>query len=210
MKIFLSTFILCCVLFSCNTDRTVENTRLKWVTDAMKEAQFSTNQINVQLQHIRLNYPTSGVPRFNSFMKRLIERDTIGVFCVDQEDLDISYQVEHASKSLWCLSKTVHVKCPMGNKAFHFHETFSYYVKKDSIFQVKMMAHADFKKKLAQQLETRNMRRCSQPDFNRLEFQLKKGKYFVRVPYDFPLCDTLMPFEFRQNTVKVVDLNLIR
>lgn len=207
-SIILSVFL--CVLQSCNTDRTAENERLDLVAACLDEAQLSMKQQDVQLKSIHLNYPKLSVKRFNEWMQHMVQRDTIGVFCTEQEYLDITYKVEHFSKSLLCLSKLVKVKCPMGNKNFQLNEVQTYFLKNDSIFQVDFEAHADFTKSIANKLETRSMSRCTQPDMNRLEFILRKGKLFVHVPYDFPMCDTIIPFQFEKNTVKVASLTPVK
>jgi hypothetical protein len=203
-SIILSVFL--CVLQSCNTDRTAENERLDLVASCLDEAQLSMKQEDVQLKSIHLNYPMLTIKRFNEWMQHMVQRDTIGVFCTEQEYLDITYRVEHFSKSLLCLSKLVKVKCPMGNKNFQLKEVQTYFLKNDSIFQVDFEAHADFTKSIASQLETRSMSRCTQPDVNRLDFLLRKGNFYVHVPYDFPMCDTIIPFKFEKNTVKVASL----
>lgn len=94
----------------------------------------------------------------------------------------------------------------MGNKNFQLNEVQTYFLKNDTIFSVDFEAHADFTKSIANKLETRSMRRCTQPDMNRLEFLLRKGHFYVHVPYDFPMCDTTIPFKFEKNTVKVASL----
>jgi hypothetical protein len=203
-SIILSVFLF--VLQSCNTDRTAENERLDLVASCLDEAQLSMKQEDVQLKSIHLNYPKLSVKRFNAWMQHMVQRDTIGVFCTEQEYLDITYKVEHFSKSLLCLSKLVKVKCPMGNKNFQLNEVQTYFLKNDSIFKVDFEAHADFTKSIASKLETRSMSRCTQPDMNRLDFLLCKGNFFVHVPYDFPMCDTIIPFKFEKNTVKVASL----
>mgnify|MGYP006149031885 FL=1 len=114
--------MLLCVLQSCNTDRTAENERLDLVAACLDEAQLSMKQQDVQLKSIHLNYPKLSVKRFNEWMQHMVQRDTIGVYCTEQEYLDITYKVEHFSKSLLCLSKLVKVKCPMGNKNFQLNE----------------------------------------------------------------------------------------
>lgn len=206
MKFIVIFSMLLCVLQSCNTDRTAENERLDLVTTCLDEAQLSTKQQDVQLKSIHLNYPKLSVKRFNEWMQHMVQRDTIGVYCTEQEYLDITYKVEHFSKSLLCLSKLVKVKCPMGNKNFQLNEVQTYFLKNDSIFSVDFDAHADFTKSIVNKLETRSMRRCTQPDMNRLEFLLRKGHFYVHVPYDFPMCDTTIPFKFEKNTVKVASL----
>jgi hypothetical protein len=203
-SIILSVFL--CVLQSCNTDRTAENERLDLVSACLDEAQLSTKQQDVQLKSIHLNYPMLSVKRFNEWMQHMVQRDTIGVFCTEQEYLDITYKVEHFSKSLLCVSKLVKVKCPMGNKNFQLNEVQTYFLKNDSIYEVDFEAHADFTKSIENKLQTRSMSRCTQPDMNRLDFLLRKGNFFVHVPYDFPMCDTIIPFQFETNTVKVASL----
>ncbi|MEN9988432.1 MAG: hypothetical protein RLZZ585_1471 [Bacteroidota bacterium] len=209
MKFIVIFSVLLCLLQSCNTDRTAENERLDLVTSCLDEVQLSTKQQDVQLKSIHLNYPKLSDKRFNDWMLHMVQRDTIGVYCTEQEYLDITYKVEHFSKSLFCLSKLVKVKCPMGNKNFQLNEVQTYFLKNDSIFKVDFEAHADFTKSIANKLETRSMRRCTQPDMNRLEFLLRKGHFYVRVPYDFPMCDTIIPFKFEKNTVKVASLTSI-
>jgi hypothetical protein len=143
--------------------------------------------------------------RFNFFSDTNIM--IIGVFCTEQENLNITYNVEHFSKNLLCLSKLVKVKCPMGNKNFQINEVQTYFQNNDSIFKVEFEAHADFKKDLLTQLEDRSMSRCTKPDLNQLNFILRKGKFYVHVPYDFPMCNTEIPFSFGKNTVKVASLS---
>ena len=94
----------------------------------------------------------------------------------------------------------------MGNKDFQVNEVQTYFLKEDSIFKVDFVAHADFKKKIAAKLETRSMSRCTKPDLNQMDFILRKGKFYLQVPYDFPMCDTIMPVNFGKNTVKVAAL----
>lgn len=207
---FLVPFILVCLLWSCNTDRTAENGRLALVSSSFGEVQLPFEQKSVQLNSIQLSYPKFSSKPFNSLIKHLVERDTIGVFCTEQENLNVTYKVEHFSKSLFCLSKLVKVKCPMGNKNFQFNEVQTYFLKNDSIFNVEFEAHANFKKDLATQLETRSMRRCTKPDLNQMNFILRKGKFYVHVPYDFPMCDTIIPFKFAKNTVKVASLTPVK
>jgi hypothetical protein len=98
----------------------------------------------------------------------------------------------------------------MGNKNFQFNEVQMYFLKNDSIFNVDFEAHADFKKDLATKLEARSMVRCTKPDLNQLNFILRKGKFYVHVPYDFPMCDTVIPFKFDKNTVKVASLTPVK
>jgi hypothetical protein len=210
MKFLVPFLLFCLLLTSCNTDRTAENGRLALVSGSFGEAQLSFEQKAVQLNSIQLSYPKFSSKRFNSLIKHLVERDTIGVFCTEQENLDITYKVEHFSKSLLCLSKLVKVKCPMGNKNFQFNEVQMYFLKNDSIFNVDFEAHADFKKDLATKLEARSMVRCTKPDLNQLNFILRKGKFYVHVPYDFPMCDTVIPFKFDKNTVKVASLTPVK
>ncbi len=206
MKIIVVFLLLMCVLQSCNTDRTAENERLALVSSTLSEAQLPFNQKDVQLKSIRLNYPNLSSKKFKSLLKNLVQRDTIGVFCTEQEYLNITYKVEHFSKSLLCLSKVVKVKCPMGNKDFQVNEVQTYFLKKDSVFKVDFVAHADFKKKIAAKLEKRSISRCTKPDLNQMDFILRKGKFYAHVPYDFPMCDTTIPFNFGKNTVKVASL----
>jgi len=198
------------LLQSCNTDRTAENERLALVSGSLAEAQLPFEQKDIQLKSIRLNYPNLSSSSFKSLIKHLVQRDTIGVFCTEQEYLNITYKVEHFSKSLLCLSKLVKVKCPMGNKDFQVNEVQTYFLNKDSIFKVDFVAHADFEKKIIAQLETRNMSRCTKPDLNQMEFILRKGKFYLHVPYDFPMCDTIMPVNFGKNTVKVASLTTVK
>lgn len=208
---FLVPFILFCLLLpSCNTDRTAENGRLDSVAACLDEAQLSTKQQDVQLKSIHLNYPKLSVKRFNEWMQHMVQRDTIGVFCTEQEYLDITYKVEHFSKSLLCFTKLVKVKCPMGNKNFQLNDVETYFLKNDSIFPVDFEAHADFTKAIASKLETRSIHRCTQPNMSSLDFILRKGKFFVHVPYDFPMCDTIMPFKFEKNTIKVNALTPVK
>jgi hypothetical protein len=210
MKIIVVFLLLMSVLPSCNTDRTAENERLALVSSSLSEAQLSFNQKDIELKSIRLNYPNLSSKTFKSLLKHLVQRDTIGVFCTEQEYLNITYKVEHFSKSLLCLSKLVKVKCPMGNKDFQVKEVQTYFLKEDSIFKVDFVAHADFEKKIASQLETRSMRRCTNPDLNQMDFILRKGKFYVNIPYDSPMCDTLMPFNFGKKTVKVARLTPVK
>lgn len=210
MKFSIILGVFLCVLQSCNTDRTAENERLDLVASCLDEAQLSTKQQDVQLNSIHLNYPKLSVKRFNEWMQHMVQRDTIGVFCTEQEYLDITYKVEHFSNSLLCLSKLVKVKCPMGNKNFQLNEVQTYFLKNDSIFKVDFEAHANFTKSIANKLETRSMSRCTQPDMNRLDFLLRKGHFFAHVPYDFPMCDTIIPFKFGKNTVKVASLTPVK
>ena len=210
MKFSIILGVFLCVLQSCNTDRTAENERLDLVASCLNEAQLSTKQQDVQLNSIHLNYPKLSVKRFNEWMQHMVQRDTIGVFCTEQEYLDITYKVEHFSNSLLCLSKLVKVKCPMGNKNFQLNEVQTYFLKNDSIFKVDFEAHANFTKSIANKLETRSMSRCTQPDMNRLDFLLRKGHFFAHVPYDFPMCDTIIPFKFGKNTVKVASLTPVK
>jgi hypothetical protein len=191
---------------SCNTDRTAENERLEMVSRSFRESQLSSKQMDVQLKTIHLNYPKFLSKTFNALILDLVKKDTIGVFCAEQEYLDISYNVEHYSKSLLCMSKFVKVTCPMGNKDFQFKEVQTYFLRNDSIFSVKFEPHADFKRNITARLENRIQRRCTKPDLNRIDIVLRKGSFFVHVPYDYPLCDTLMPFNFGKNTVKVASL----
>ena len=210
MKFSIILGVFLCVLQSCNTDRTAENERLDLVASCLNEAQLSTKQQDVQMNSIHLNYPKLSVKRFNEWMQHMVQRDTIGVFCTEQEYLDITYKVEHFSNSLLCLSKLVKVKCPMGNKNFQLNEVQTYFLKNDSIFKVDFEAHANFTKSIANKLETRSMSRCTQPDMNRLDFLLRKGHFFAHVPYDFPMCDTIIPFKFGKNTVKVASLTPVK
>ena len=210
MKFSIILGVFLCVLQSCNTDRTAENERLDLVASCLNEAQLSTKQQDVQLNSIHLKYPKLSVKRFNEWMQHMVHRDTIGVFCTEQEYLDITYKVEHFSNSLLCLSKLVKVKCPMGNKNFQLNEVQTYFLKNDSIFKVDFEAHANFTKSIANKLETRSMSRCTQPDMNRLDFLLRKGHFFAHVPYDFPMCDTIIPFKFGKNTVKVASLTPVK
>jgi hypothetical protein len=198
--------ILWMVFPSCNTDRTAENKRLTLVSRSFQDPQLSSKQKDVQLNTIHLNYPKFLSKPFNSLILNLVKKDTIGVFCAEQEYLDISYKVEHYSKSLLCMSKFVKVTCPMGNKDFQFKEVQTYFLKNDSIFTVTFEPHADFKRNITSRLENRIQRRCTKPDLNRIDIVLRKGSFFVHVPYDYPLCDTLMPFTFGKNTVKVKSL----
>gem|GEM_PF-3529785 len=206
MKLIVIFMVSWCVLQSCNTDRTAENRRLDLVAVSFGEAQLPMNQKDVQLKSIHLNYPNLSVKSFNELIHRMVQRDTIGVFCTEQEYLDITYHLEHYSKSLLCLTKHVKVKCPMGNKNFQFNEVQTYFLHHDSIFIVDFEAHADFKKDLATKLETRSMKRCTKPDLNQMNFIIRKGKFYVHVPYDFPMCDMDMPFNFGKNTIKVASL----
>ena len=206
MKRIVVFLLLMSVLQSCNTDRTAENERLALVSASFGETQLPFKQKDVLLTNIHLNYPKLPSNRFQSLVKQLILRDTIGVFCTEQEYLDITYRVEHFSKNLLSMAKLVKVKCPMGNKDFQLNEVQTYFLKNDSVYKVAFEPHADFSKQLLSKLETRSMNRCTKPDMNRLEFILRKGKCYVHVPYDFPLCDTIMPFKFEKNTVKVASL----
>ena len=210
MKIIVGFLLLMSVLQSCNTDRTAENERLALVSNSLVEAQLPFKQRDIQLKSIRLNYPNLSSSSFKSLIKQLVQRDTIGVFCTEQEYLNITYKVEHFSKSLLCLSKLVKVKCPMGNKDFQVNEVQTYFLKKDSIFKVDFVAHADFEKKIAAKLETRSMSRCTKPDLNQIDIILRNGKFYVHVPYDFPMCDTIMPVNFGKNTVKVAALTPVK
>ena len=206
MKVTIIFLLFICLLQSCNTDRTAENERLAMVSGSLVEAELPFKQKDIQLKSIRLNYPNLSSKTFKSLLKHLVKHDTIGVFCTEQEYLNITYKVEHFSKSLLCLSKLVKVKCPMGNKDFQVNEVQTYFLKEDSIFKVDFVAHADFEKKIAAKLETRSMSRCTKPDLNQMDFILRKGKFYVQVPYDFPMCDTIMPVNFGKNTVKVAAL----
>lgn len=210
MKVTVMFLVFIGLLQSCNTDRTAENERLTLVSRSFGEAQIPFKQKDIQLKSIRLNYPYLSSGSFKSLLKHLIQRDTIGVFCTEQEYLNITYKVEHFSKSLLCLSKLVKVKCPMGNKDFQVNEVQTYFLNKDSIFKVDFVAHADFEKKIASKLETRSMSRCTKPDLNQLDFILRNGEFYVHVPYDFPMCDTTMPFIFGKNTVKVATLTPVK
>jgi hypothetical protein len=207
MKVTVMFLLFIGLLQSCNTDRTAENERLSLVSRSFGEGQLPFIQKDIQLKSIRLNYPNLSSSTFKSLLKHLVQRDTIGVFCTEQEYLNITYKVEHFSKSLLCLSKLVKVKCPMGNKDFQVNEVQTYFLKKDSIFKVDFVAHADFQKKISSKLESRSMSRCTKPDLTQLDFILRKGKFYVHVPYDFPMCDTIMPFNFGKNTVKVETLS---
>jgi hypothetical protein len=207
MKFLVTLLLFCLVLPSCNTDRTAEKERLELVSGSFGEAQLTFVQKSVQLNSIQLNYPNFSSKIFNSLVKQLILRDTIGVFCTEQENLNITYKVEHYSKNLLCLSKLVKVKCPMGNKNFQINEVQTYFQNNDSIFKVEFEAHANFKKDLLTQLDERSMSRCTKPDLNQLNFILRKGKFYVHVPYDFPMCNTEIPFRFEKNTVKVASLS---
>jgi hypothetical protein len=210
MKFLVSFLLFCLLLPSCNTDRTAENERLALVSAAFGEVQLSFEQKAVQMKSIQINYPKFSSKRFNALVKQLILHDTIGVFCTEQENLNITYNVEHLSKNLLCLSKLVKVKCPMGNKNFQINEVQTYFQNNDSIFKVDFEAHADFKKDLVSKLETRSMSRCAKPNLNQLNFILRKGKFYVHVPYDFPMCDTIIPFKFAKNTVKVASLTPVK
>jgi hypothetical protein len=210
MKIIVVFLLLMSVLQSCNTDRTAENERLALVSNSLAEAQLPFKQKDIQLKSIRLNYPNLSSRTFKSLLKHLVQRDTIGVFCTEQEYLNITYNVEHYSKNLLCLSKLVKVKCPMGKKDFQVKEIQTYFLKKDSIFKVDFVAHADFEKKIADKLETRSMSRCTKPDLNQIDIILRKGKFYVHVPYDFPMCDTIMSVNFGKNTVKVASLTPVK
>ncbi|MEN9972106.1 MAG: hypothetical protein RIS20_453 [Bacteroidota bacterium] len=210
MKVTIMFLLFIGLLQSCNTDRTAENERLALVSSTLSEAQLPYIQKDIQLKSISLNYPNLTSKAFKSLLKHLIKRDTIGVFCTEQEYLNITYKVEHFSKSLLCLSKVVKVKCPMGNKDFQVNEVQTYFLKKDSVFKVDFVAHADFKKKIAAKLETRSVSRCTKPDLNQMDFILRKGKFYAHVPYDFPMCDTTIPFKFGKNTVKVASLTLVK
>ncbi len=210
MKFSFIFSVFLCVLQSCNTDRTAENGRLNLVAASFSEVQLPLKQKDIQLKSVHLNYPNLTSKRFNEWILHMIQRDTIGVFCTEQEYLDITYKVEHFSKSLLCLSKLIKVKCPMGNKNFQLNEVQTYFLKNDSIFKVEFVSHANFKKEITTKLETRSISRCTQPDFNRVEFILRKGKFYVHVPYDFPMCDTIIPFQFEKNTVKVASLIPVR
>lgn len=206
MKFSIILTVFLCVLQSCNTDRTAENERLSLVSASFGETQLPFQQKDVLLTNIHLNYPKLPSKRFQSLVKQLILRDTIGVFCTEQEYLNITYRVEHFSKNLLSMSKLVKVKCPMGNKDFQINEVQTYFLKNDSVFKIAFEPHADFSKQLLSKLETRSMRRCTKPDMNRLDFILRKGNFYVHVPYDFPMCDTIIPFKFEKNTVKVSSL----
>jgi len=210
MKITIMFLLFIGLLHSCNTDRTAENERLSLVSGTLEEVQLPFHQKDIQLKIIRLNYPNLSSKSFNALLKHLVQRDTIGVFCTEQEYLNITYKVEHFSKSILCLSKVVKVKCPMGNKDFQVNDVQTYFLKNDSLYKVEFVAHADFEKKISAKLETRSMSRCTKPDLNQMEFILRKGKFYVHVPYDFPMCDTLMPFNFGKNTVKVASLTPVK
>jgi hypothetical protein len=210
MKFLVPFLLICLLLTSCNTDRTAENGRLALVSGSFEDAQLSFEQKAVQLNSIQLSFPKFSSKKFNSLVKQLVEHDTIGVFCTEQEYLNITYKVEHFSKSLLCLSKLVKVKCPMGNKNFQFNEVQTYFLNNDSIFKVDFEAHADFKKDIAAKLETRSMSRCTKPDLNQMKFIIRKGEFYVHVSYDFPMCDTNIPFKFGKNTVKVASLTPVK
>ncbi len=210
MKFTIIFSVFVCVLQSCNTDRTAENRRLDLVATSLNEAQLSMNQKDIQLKSIHLKYPNLSSKSFSQLIHHMVQRDTIGVFCTEQEYLDITYNVEHFSKSLLCLTKCVKVKCPMGNKKFQFNEVQTYLLRNDSIFKVDFVAHTNFKKEIELKLENRSNHRCPQPDFYRVEFILRKGKFLVHVPYDFPMCDTIMPFSYEKNTVKVKQLTPVK
>ena len=75
---------------------------------------------------------------------------------------------------------------------------------------MKFIAHADFKRKVEKQLAERKIRLCTAPNMDQLQFMIRNGKPLVSVSYSYPLCDTVMPFEFEKNTLKVNSLDLVR
>ncbi|MFZ9613113.1 MAG: hypothetical protein ACO29Q_07500 [Crocinitomicaceae bacterium] len=210
MKFYLPLLISLACIVSCNTDRTAEIGRLDSVSDTFGEAQLSFKERDVQLESIHLSHPSFKPGKFNDLMSHLIMHDTIGVFCTEQEQLDVRYIVQHYSKSLLCMKKEVRVKCPMGNKFFQINENQTYLLKKDSIYQVKFTAHADFKKQIGNRLTGRKLRLCTTPNMDQLQFMIVKGKPHVFVSYSYPLCDTLMAFEFKNNTLKVQSLERVK
>ena len=210
MKLIVPFFLLFLASTSCNTDTTAEKGRLNLVSDAFSEAQLPYKERDVQLTSIHLRHPNFVSSKFQSLMHHLVMHDTIGVYCTEQENLNVEYRVKHFSKSLLCFQKEVRVKCPMGNKSFQLKEIQTYFLKNDSIYEVKFAAHADFKKHIVEQLAERKLRLCTAPNMDQLQFMIRKGKPFVGVTYSYPLCDTLMPFVFEKNTLKVNALELVK
>lgn len=201
-------FFLCFVLLlACNTDRTAEKGRLDAVSSTFSEIQLTVQDRDVQLKSIHLKHPNFVAGKFKDLISNLVMHDTIGVYCTEQEYLDVRYEIKHYSKSLLCFQKDVRVKCPMGNKSFQLKEIQTYFLRNDSIYQVKFDGHADFKRKLEKQLSTRKLQLCTAPNMDQLQFMIRKGKPFVQVSYSYPLCDTLMPFALEKNTLKVMSLN---
>lgn len=210
MKWFFSFSFSIVLLFACNTDRSAEKGRLDAVSAAFNESFLSFSDREVQLKSIHIKHPRFLTGKFKDLIANLVMHDTIGVYCTEQEYLDVRYEVKHYSKSLLCFQKDVRVKCPMGNKSFQLKEIQTYFLRNDSIFQVKFDAHADFKRKIEKQLSERKLQLCTAPNMDQLQFMIRNGKPLVHVSYSYPLCDTLMPFAFEKNTLKVLSLNLVK
>jgi hypothetical protein len=180
------------------------------VSAAFKEAPLVFKDREVLLNSIHLRHPNFKTGKFKELMSKLVMHDTIGVYCTEQENLDIRYSIKHYSQSLLCFEKDIRVKCPMGNKSFQLKELQTYFLKNDSIYEVHFAAHAQFKKKLEADLAKRKLRLCTAPNMDQLQFMIRKGKPFVRVTYSYPLCDTLVPFSFQKNTLKVNSLEWVK
>ncbi|MEN9743202.1 MAG: hypothetical protein RLZZ65_1007 [Bacteroidota bacterium] len=195
------------LLASCGHENPVRQTQFDILEHASAvKASLPFEAKKIELENLKVSYPSFGKHPFSVLMKTLVTKDTAGVFCVGQRSVKVVYQVRWATKNVLSLKQNVYLNCPMSNGPRSTTIEHLYTLHHDTIFKLDLEGSPSLLQEIQSALRKRKAPYCSAPKIEEVFPVINKGRLEVTPHYASALCDTT----FVRKPIARKDLRLIR